>query len=468
MSFDSLFYPFFLLIVVVLHHVLPHRYRRFLLLIASAVFYASWNIPLTLLLYGVIAVTYCAGLLIGKWSSYQKRRKAVVSAALVVCVCLLLYFKYFRFLMDGISSLVRLLGGRGEWQLWNVLLPVGVSFYTFQAMSYVIDVYRGRAPERDFGYYALYISFFPQLVAGPIERADALLPQLKAERTVTENDRKEAYRFLLSGYFRKIVLADFCGIFVDRVYSASMPDGSAVMIGTLLFAVQIYCDFAGYSEIARGSARLLGIHLMQNFARPYLAPDIRTFWRRWHISLSGWLTDYVYIPLGGSRKGLLRQIAATVAVFLISGLWHGANWTFVLWGLLHGLLVVLCVLISRADIKVIKSRFLTICSTALTFFCVTLLWIFFRASSVSQAWNLFSVLFSRWNVLEGIGILQMTWQDSVRLLLSVAGMIYLPYLTAKNENPRYMTQVFLVLAILVAWWIRLDTGTASTFIYFQF
>ena len=467
MSFDSLTYLVFLPITALLHAVFPHRLRKYLLLIASAIFYASWNLPLTLLLYGVIAVAYSAGLLIER-SENPKTKKAFLAGAVAVCTGLLLYFKYFRFLMNGAQALVRLFGGQGGWQLWDVILPVGVSFYTFQAMSYVIDVYRGRVPERDFGYFALYISFFPQLVAGPIERADALLPQLKAERTVTKADRQDAYRLLLSGYFRKIVLADFCGVFADRVYAAAMPDGSAVLLGTLLFGMQIYCDFAGYSEIARGSAKLFGIDLRQNFDRPYLSPDIRAFWRRWHISLSGWLADYVYIPLGGSRRGLIRQVSATLVVFLLSGLWHGADFTFVLWGLMHGLLVVYCMLTVRTDRDVQRPKIHMILSGILTFCLVTLLWVRFRAQSIPQALSLYGRLFSAWDIPAGLGLLEMTWQDAVRLVFSLAVMVLLPRFWGKDARPREMTLVFLLLVIAIAWWIRLDTGAASAFIYFQF
>lgn len=467
MSFDSLTYLIFLPAAALLHRFCPHRFRWVLLLFASAVFYASWNVPLTLLLYGVIGVTYGAGLLLERTDD-PKQKKAVLTAALLIPVGLLLYFKYFRFLMNGLMSLVRLFGGNGEWKLWDVLLPVGVSFYTFQAMSYVIDVYRGQKAERHFGYYALYISFFPQLVAGPIERADRLIPQLKAERSVTVSGRREALGYLLTGFFQKIVLADFCGMFVDRVYASPSPDGSAVLLGTLLFAFQIYCDFSGYSEIARGSALLFGIRLMKNFDRPYLSPDIRTFWRRWHISLSGWLTDYVYIPLGGSRRGLFRQIVSILTVFLLSGLWHGADLTFVVWGLLHGIAVILCVLLSQAGWDPAGNRVRHAISCALTFLTVTLLWVFFRAETLTQAIGLLGRLFSAWDIDSGIRLLGIRWQDTVRLALSLAALPLLPRLSDCRESHFGMKQVFLILVIVLAWWIRLDTQTANAFIYFQF
>ena len=466
MTFDSLLYLGFLWFVVVLHRILPHQMRWVLLLAASVVFYAVGSVPLSLLLLGVIALTYAAGLLLGA-ASTQRQKRAILIAAIAACVGLLLYFKYFRFLAERAQALVRMLGGQAEWNLWDVVLPVGVSFYTFQAMAYVIDVYRGTLPpERHFGYYALFISFFPQLVAGPIERAENLLPQLKAERAVSREDMRVGIRLLLSGLFRKVVLADFCGSVVDRVYASSAPDGSAVAVATLLFAVQIYCDFAGYSEIARGSARLVGIRLMPNFDRPYLAENIREFWRRWHISLSKWLTDYVYIPLGGSQKGLARQIAATIVVFLISGLWHGANDTFVVWGLLHGAWMIACLLLRRVGRA--PGRVGKIGSTVLTFFGVTLLWIFFRAQSLAQAWDLIGRLFSPWNVADGLALMELTGMDAARFALALGVSPLLWQLTDEKRRETDLVYVFLILAIALAWVIRLDTDTVSAFLYFQF
>ncbi len=466
MSFDSLTYLLFLPIVAGLYRLLSKRLRPLLLLLASVVFYASWNVPLTLLLFGVIALTYGAAL----WIERARRgRRAILLCALAACVFLLLYFKYFGFLLGMVQTVVRFLGGTADWTLWEILLPVGVSFYTFQAMSYVIDVYRGRQrAERNVLYYALYISFFPQLVAGPIERAESLLPQLHKAELASREDVRFGLRLLLSGYFKKIVLADFCARFVDRVYAAAAPDGSAVLIGTLLFGIQIYCDFAGYSEIARGSASLLGIRLMQNFDRPYLAENLREFWRRWHISLSKWLTDYVYIPLGGSQQGLLRQIAATLIVFLLSGLWHGANHTFVVWGMLHGVGVVTVLLYAKAKLPWPKGRAGNRLGTALMFAYVTLLWIFFRAQSLAQAMQLFGSLLSAWDVRAGWSLLALTAEDAARLALSLAVLPLLDRLSDREDREPMPVYVFLLLSIAWAWSLRLSEHAANAFLYFQF
>ena len=354
---------------------------------------------------------------------------------------------------------------------FNLILPVGISFYTFQTMSYTIDVYRGKIPaERDFVTFALYVTFFPQLVAGPIERAGALLPQLSGKRRPSREDYAAGIQLLISGFFRKVVIADLCGRFVDRVYGGTgTADGAAVAVATLLFAVQIYCDFAGYSEIAAGSARLMGIRLMRNFDRPYLSGSIREFWRRWHISLSGWFTDYIYIPLGGSRKGLKRQIIATLAVFAASGLWHGARWTFVLWGLFHGALMVLELLLPTP--KTEKYRWLRV---GLTFGAVTLSWVFFRSGSLDQALAFFAALIHPWDLAAAGEMLEMSSLDTMQLLLA---LLHLPGLHALSRSMdvggnraklRDITYVYYLTVIACAWLLRLENNAVSTFIYFQF
>ena len=469
MSFDSLAYLVFLPAVTLLHWLCPQRFRWVVLLLASLVFYACWSLPLTGLLLAVIAVSYLAGRLLASPRA-KAARKGILAAALAVCLGLLAWFKYFRFLAEGLMALSGLLGHPLRWQLWDVLLPVGISFYTFQAMSYVIDVYRDPARvERHPGYYALYISFFPQLVAGPIERADRLLPQLRAERRPERTELEMGLRLLLSGYFRKLVLADLCGGFVTRAYSAGQPDGSAVFLGTLLFSLQIYNDFAGYSEIAQGSARLLGIRLMPNFDRPYLACGFRDFWRRWHISLTRWFTDYVYIPLGGNRRGLARQLWATLLVFALSGLWHGADWSFLVWGLLHGAALSVETLWERRSGRRERSGPGRWAAMALTFLAVSFAWIFFRAGSLGQAAFLIGRLFSPWDLRAGLALLAMGPAELLWLLLGLSQLGLLAKLSRETEaRPRDLTWVYLLLSIGLAWLIRLQQNGANAFIYCQF
>lgn len=468
MSFDSLTFLIFLPVVILLHWLSPHRFRWIILLAASVIFYASWNIPLTLLLFGVIAVTYLAGRLLSALSSKAARRSVMI-ASLAVCIGLLLYFKYFNFLCDSVMSLLHLFGAKGRWDPLNIILPVGVSFYTFQAMSYVVDVYRGElTARRHFGYYALFVSFFPQLVAGPIERADALIPQLEAQREFSLDNLKAGFRYLLAGYFRKIVIADFCGVFVNAIYALEKPDGFAVMIATVLFAFQIYCDFSGYSEIAKGAALCLGVELTDNFEQPYLSTSLRAFWRRWHISLSRWFTDYVYIPLGGSRKGMRRRIIATLAVFTLSGLWHGADVTFLIWGLLHGALMTAEIILSRRMTLKNNGRPIRLIRTALVFSFVCFAWIFFRAENLSQAWTFIAQLFSPWSIPDALAQLGMSLSD---LLWLIFGLCLLPSvyrLRNRERTPSDITCILLIMCIAFAWLFALNRNTQSAFIYFQF
>lgn len=464
MSFDSLEYLIFLPLVALVYRFTPRKWRWLPLLGASWYFYASWNAALTGLIIGVTAVSWGAAALMTRTED-RRARRALLAVDLVVCLGLLCYFKYFGFLTEMLSSLWQMLGGRG-FDAWTVILPVGVSFYTFQAMSYVVDVYRGDMPaERHFGYFALYVSFFPQLVAGPIERAATLLPQLRAGRNAAAADVHMGLRLLATGFFRKVVAADFAARFVERIYSLDAPDGLAVLAGTLLFALQIYCDFSGYSEIAAGSARLMGVRLMRNFDRPYRAASIREFWRRWHISLSTWFTDYVYIPLGGNRRGRARQIGATLVVFALSGLWHGAAWTFVVWGLLHGAMMTADILLRDLFPK---GRVARICMTAATFAAVTLTWVFFRAESLPHAGMLLHSLFSGWDVPLALTQLGMSVTDALQL---VGVLLLFPLLHRLSEEDKPVPDLWLallVLAIGFSWLMRLESGAVSAFIYFQF
>ena len=486
MSFDSLAFFVFLPTIVLIHWALPQRWRWTVLLAASYVFYAWWNMALSLLILSVTLTSYAAARMLERTKTPGKRKFWLI-LTLVVSLGLLAYFKYFNLLGSTAAAVLSLCGGSGTYTARDILLPVGVSFYTFQALSYVIDVYRGRmAAEHHFGYYALFVSFFPQLVAGPIERASDLLPQIKADRTFQQTDIQAGFRLLASGFFRKIVIADMLAPIVNTIYNAPNPDGAAVLLGTVLFGIQIYCDFAGYSEIAAGAARLLGIRLMRNFNQPYAAVGIRDFWRRWHISLTGWFTDYVYIPLGGSRRGLRRQIAATVIVFALSGLWHGAAWSFVVWGLLHGFFMTAELLLKRIW-KTASHRFhlptgrhpkfARWFGRCITLACVFFAWIFFRAGSIGHALVMIDALFSPWVWQSGILVSTIAAQSGslTLLLVLLIGMLpllkRLPRLTEPSiTGIRFSdtTWIYFILCIGLAWMIRLYGGGTNAFIYFQF
>ncbi len=468
MSFDSPVYLIFLPAVLLLHRLVPAGWRWALLLCASYVFYARWDPALSLLILGVTACSFLAGLLTEKTARPALRRAVVIIAA-AACLGVLLYFKYFDLLGQTLSSLAGT-----AWRARDIVLPVGISFYTFQALSYVIDVYRRRIPaEKHFGYYALYISFFPQLVAGPIERAGTLLPQLRREALSSREDLATGLRLIVTGFFRKLAVADLISPFVDAVYGAPSPDGSAVAAATLLFAVQILCDFSGYSEIAMGSARLLGIRLMANFDRPYGAASIRDFWRRWHISLTRWFTDYVYIPLGGSRRGPARQLFATAAVFALCGLWHGASWNYLVWGLLHAGFMAVYTLWRRLRPEGRGGR----AGQVLTFAAVSFAWLFFRAGSMERAHVLLGSLLSPWQAGAGMALLMSACplETSPAVLLVLLGAMLLllwrlpsPVREAEGKRLPDAAWAGLLLALLIAVLIRMDAGGANAFIYFQF
>lgn len=399
MLFNSLPYAIFLVIIFALHWLLPHRFRWISLLIASYYFYMSWNPELVVLIALTTLVSYSSGILIERYRNAEGRRrhlpKLLLVSALTICFGVLFFYKYFDFFSVSLSALLSLMSLPMQAFTLKLVLPVGISFYTFQTLSYVIDVYRGKiTAERHLGYYALYVSFFPQLVAGPIERSDNLIPQLRAPRSFDTAEAIQGLKWITLGLFKKIVIADTLSVYVNTVYT-DLPGyhGLAFIIATLSFAFQIYCDFSGYSDIAIGSAKLLGIKLMKNFDSPYFSRSIREFWSRWHISLSTWFRDYVYIPLGGSRTTLPRHLRNLMITFLLSGLWHGANWTFVCWGALHGFYIVAEALyqriVSRAAPRPQQSGFRAALRAggqiAFTFALVCFAWVFFRANSVSDA-----------------------------------------------------------------------------------
>ncbi len=458
MNFNAPEFLIFFPIVFALHWLLPHRARWLLLLAASWLFYFWWNFGAGFLLVGTTLVSWLCARGISRTGSAAGKRALLILALAVSLGCLGV-FKYAGF-FASIAGLDLLM---------NILLPVGISFYTFQTLSYVIDVYRGSVPaENHFGYYALFVSFFPQLVAGPIERPENLLPQLRRERTFSRSNLSAGGWLLLEGYFKKVVIADSLAPFVDRVYGAPEAAlGPEIILATVLFGVQIYCDFSGYSAIARGAAKLLGVDLMENFRRPYAAPTVREFWRRWHISLTSWFTDYVYIPLGGSRRGLPRQMLNILIVFLLSGLWHGAGWTFVLWGLIHGLYLAAGAVRERfRKGPAPTGRGMTAWSHIRTFALVTFPWLFFRAESLGDAALLLSRLPAGWS---GVGQALTPLLPLVPVLLCLLPLERLPERAGERDWSLSALTVFCAAAaISAAWLAQLAGGGQNAFIYFQF
>ena len=406
------------------------------------------------LLVGATLVSWLCGRGIARSQSPYTRR-ALLVLALITCLGCLAVFKYAGFF----ASLAGL-----ELSL-QIILPVGISFYTFQTLSYVIDVYRGQGEESHFGYYALFVSFFPQLVAGPIERPGRLLPQLKAERTFSMENLSAGGWLLLEGYFKKVVIADGLAPFVDQVYAAPGEAlGPEIVLAIVLFGLQIYCDFSGYSGIARGAAQLLGVELTENFRRPYEAASIREFWRRWHISLTSWFTDYVYIPLGGNRKGLPRQVVNLLAVFLLSGLWHGAGWTFLTWGLIHGLYRAAGAVWEH--IRGIPEKECRPWAHIRTFLLVSFPWLFFRAPSMADVLTLLSRLPTGW------GGAFPALAGTAPLALSLLCLPLAERLSEQRHQRNWyasaLTVFCAVTAIGTAWLAHLAGGGNNAFIYFQF
>lgn len=401
MNFNSLSYLLFLALNILVYYLLPPKARNGWLLLSSYFFYMCWNPKYALLMLFSTAVTYACGLLVE--SSLWGRRKLWLVLSLVTNLAILFFFKYFNFASSLLTRVFGALGLGLEAPLLDVLLPVGISFYTFQALGYTIDVYRKDiGAEKNFIDYALFVSFFPQLVAGPIERSGNMLHQIKETHRFRAENLRDGALPVLWGLMKKMVLADNLAVIVNTVYNApAQHTGGEFLLATAAFAIQIYCDFSAYSDIARGSAKMLGFELMENFRCPYLAVSIQDFWRRWHISLSSWFKDYLYFPLGGSRCSKARNLLNIMIVFTVSGLWHGAALTFVAWGLLNGLYQVISKLLDplrrrwfaltgiRED-----SRWLKAFRVVFTFCLVCLSWVLFRANSLSDAALIFQSVFS--------------------------------------------------------------------------
>lgn len=398
MTFNSLPFLIFLPVVVGMYYSLTPRYRWILLLAASYFFYMWWNPLYILLIITSTAIDFFAARAIERTPEKRNKRKYLL-LSIFTNLGLLFSFKYYGFFTHSLQRLLALVGVEIHFPYLDVLLPVGISFYTFQTLSYTIDVYKGKVKaERHPGYFALYVTYFPQLVAGPIERFDRLSPQLKTTFRPNYQQMASGFRLILFGLFTKMVIADNLAQYVEKVYN-SYPElsTSSIALGLFFYSFQIYADFYGYSTIAVGSALLMGVQLMDNFRTPYLSRNIGEFWKRWHISLSTWFRDYVYIPLGGNRVSWVRWALNVFVVFTLSGLWHGANWTFVIWGSIFGLMFLTERFFQEKLGWITPERWnwLKVLGVIKTFIIVTLAWVFFRSPSLNQALDLLEQLFFR-------------------------------------------------------------------------
>jgi len=405
MLFNTIDFALFLPLVFILYWFVTNRnlkLQNLLIVIASYVFYGWWDWRfLSLILFSTL-VDYFVGIQLSK-TDKKAQRKMLLWLSIVVNLGFLGFFKYYNFFLENFIAAFSFFGYAINANSLNIILPVGISFYTFQTMSYTIDVYKKKLePTKDFIAFAAFVSFFPQLVAGPIERATQLLPQFYQKRSFDYTKAVDGMRQILWGLFKKIVIADNCAEYANLIFNNHLDyGGSTLFLGALFFTFQIYGDFSGYSDIAIGTARLFGFNLMQNFAFPYFSRDIAEFWRRWHISLSTWFRDYLYIPLGGSKGGTAMKIKNTFIIFLVSGFWHGANWTFIIWGALNALYFLPLMLFNknRHHIDVVaKGKLLPNLKELIiiltTFIFTVFAWIFFRAENVSQAIDFFTEIFS--------------------------------------------------------------------------
>ena len=481
MLFNSFEFVVFFAIFLLVYFALSKKLKsqNFLLLVASYFFYGWWDWKFLSLILISSLCDYVIGLNIEKKVN-ERQRKYLLILSMVINLGILGFFKYFNFFAQSFHDLSTSLGFSTNPFFLNVILPVGISFYTFQTMSYTIDIYyRKMKATTNLLEFMTFVSFFPQLVAGPIERASNLLPQFGVKRKVSTTDVKEGIQQALWGLFKKIVIADNCAVYVNQIFEQpDMYPGSILLIGILLFTFQIYGDFSGYSDIAIGIARMLGFNLMQNFKSPYLAHNIQDFWRRWHISLSTWFRDYLYIPLGGSKsKSTTRKYFNIFVTFTVSGFWHGANWTFIIWGMLHSFYYMIQVTLGKYTARNIpRNRLTKPFNILITFIAVVFAWIFFRAESVSQAFYLIHSMFTSSIVENPVPYLKQLGASTQPFIIFI-GLVYLALFEFNNPDAKYSFQinrlgrlskavVYVSLLLLVI--LFRATGGAMDFIYFQF
>jgi alginate O-acetyltransferase complex protein AlgI len=476
MLFNSLHFVFFFIVVTTLYFVLPHKFRWFLLLAASCYFYMVFVPVYILILGGTIVIDYFAGIWLEETEG--KKRKLFLIASLVANIGVLAVFKYYNFFNHNLSEVLNSLGYKNSIPYLSILLPIGLSFHTFQAMSYTIEVYRRKQKaERHFGIYALYVMFYPQLVAGPIERPQNMLHQFYEKHYFVFDRVVEGLKLMLWGLFIKLVIADRLAIYVNAVYNnPEKHSGITLAVATIFFSFQIYCDFSGYSNIAIGAAKVMGFKLMTNFNRPYFSRSISEFWKRWHISLSTWFKDYLYIPLGGNRVAVPRAYLNLFIVFVVSGFWHGANWTFIIWGALNGFYLVFALITQKwrhqfNELIHLKphSTLNRVVQIVTTFILASFAWIFFRANTSSGAFLIVKKIFQ----FKGPLYISELQQFSYCLL----GILLLLIIEVRQEflihtplpfKSSYWYKEQFAYAMLIILILMIGVFDSRQFIYFQF
>ncbi len=483
MLFNSLDFAIFLPIFFILYWYVTNRnlqLQNFLIVVASYIFYGWWDWRFLFLIFFSSITDYIIGKCL-QITEKEKYRKTLLWISIVTNIGFLGFFKYYNFFVDSFVTAFSFFGKSISVNSLDIILPVGISFYTFQTLSYTIDVYKRKLePAKDIISFLAFVSFFPQLVAGPIERATNLLPQFYKKRVFEYDKAVDGMRQMLWGLFKKVVIADNCAEYANAIFNNYTDfSGSTLVLGAIFFTFQIYCDFSGYSDMAIGMSRLFGFDLMKNFAFPYFSRDIAEFWRRWHISLSTWFRDYLYIPLGGSKGSLLKIVRNTFIIFLVSGFWHGANWTFIIWGFLNALyfLPLLLVKRNRRNLDIVaQNRVLPtikeLLSMLTTFFLTVFAWIFFRAESVSQAFSYINRIFTK--ELLKLPIIIGSGKKELLVILLTMIFVIIEWIGRRNEyaieklfisNKRWIRWGFYYIILLV---IFLMAGKEQEFIYFQF
>ena len=500
MLFNSFGYAVFLPIIFLLHWITPRKWRWALLLAASCFFYATWGPEYIVVLLLTIVISYYAALYMehagkqrGRSANGKKNRgvspsaKTVLVLSIIFCAGLLFFFKYLNFFSENVAALLQRFSIPMQPFTLRLALPIGISFYLFQTISYLVDVYKGKIPaERHFGIYAVYISFFPKVMQGPIERGESLLPQLHKPRRFHYGQASYGMKLMAWGFFKKLVLADGLSIYVSQVYD-NLPSytGFSLMLATFFYAIQLYCDFSGYTDIALGSAGILGIRLSPNFRSPYFASSIKDFWGRWHISLSSWLRDYIYIPLGGSRVGRVRHALNIMITFLVSGLWHGASWNYVLWGGIHGALQIIEGFFpwnkksSRFQTDRRLHAMLCIVTVPVTFLLVCFAWIFFRAATLQDAFyvirNMFTGIGSPYTYIDDCALqLGLTFRNLVFHCLPLIPLFLFDLASLKTDvialisRQRFFIRWPVYILLLLVILLFSEKGVTTEFIYMQF
>ena len=476
MLFNSIEFVFFFIIVTALFFILPHKYRWFLLLVSSCYFYMAF-VPVYILILGfTIVIDYFAGIYLEETKGAKRKWLLIVS--LIANIGVLAVFKYYNFFNDNLTALLYGAGYQNPIPYLSILLPIGLSFHTFQAMSYTIEVYRNhQKAERNFGIYSLYVMFYPQLVAGPIERPQNLLHQFYEKHSFNYARIAEGMKLMLWGFFKKLVIADRLAIFVDSAYNyPEQQTGLTLIMATIFFAIQIYCDFSGYSDIAIGTARVMGFKLMTNFNRPYFSRNISEFWKRWHISLSTWFKDYLYISLGGNKVSIPRWYFNLFFVFLVSGFWHGANWTFIIWGAINGFYLVFALVTDKFSTRLVNAtglnhhkKLLSFLNIIITFLLACFAWIFFRANSLKDAW----LIIKKMATFSG----PLHYENPSMLIFSFLGIGMLFLYELKHEyfknslsllNNQHWLVRNMTYAVLIILILLMGVFDGGQFIYFQF